>query len=139
MDYLLLALVAFAVGWKAGCAWMVTLFRQVLQDLGVTHDQLEKLMARGPSFNSEESSVTEEGDYPKVAIKIEQHGPVLYAFRKDNDQFLGQGDSKESLIERLGEKMQNVTLIIDEDDGASLIGGRYQFDCVTKEVKKTDS
>lgn len=139
MDYLLLALVAFAVGWKAGCVWMVTLFKHVLQELGVTHDQLEKLMDRGRVANSEESPTTEDGEYPKVAIKIEQHGLVLYAFRKEDDQFLGQGDSKESLIERLGEKMQNVTLVIDEEDGASLIGGRYRFDCVTKEVKKTDS
>lgn len=142
MDYIILTILAFAVGWKAGCVWMVALFKQVLQELGIKPEQLEKLMidhVENPKTNSSESSIDEERDYPTVAIKVEKHGEVLYAFDKTTDEFLGQGDTKESLIERLGTKFSNVTLTIAEDDGAEFVDGRYRFDIATKEIKQVDN
>jgi hypothetical protein len=38
----------------------------------------------------------------------------------------------------LGEKLVNVRLSISPEDGAEFIGGTYNFDIGTKELKKND-
>jgi hypothetical protein len=46
---------------------------------------------------------------------------VLYAYRKDNQQFLGQGTDREGLIDSISKRMTDVRLIIDSQDGADLL------------------
>ena len=82
----------------------------------------------------EEQQVEDEG-YERVQIKVEQVGAELYAYRKDDGLFLGQGSTKELLIERLADKLKDVRLMISKEDGADLLGkGKYTFDRDTKQI-----
>jgi hypothetical protein len=86
-------------------------FKQILEELKVTDKDLIKLRDQD-----------HEEDDAIVEIKLEQHQGQLYAFRKDNDQFLGQGSDREQLIERLKASFAGeTTVIVREEDGADLI------------------
>jgi hypothetical protein len=56
-----------------------------------------------------------------MEIKLEQHQGVIYAYRIDDGQFLGQGVDRDELIESLKKNLANVRLIIAEEHGAKLI------------------
>jgi hypothetical protein len=67
---------------------------------------------------------TEEGkasEFPNLEIKIEQHGELMFAYRKDSGLFLAQGKTRDELIAMISEKVSNVTLVIAEADGAALV------------------
>lgn len=85
-------------------------FRQILDDLNVSTQDLERL---NPD-DDQDSSIVE--------VKLEQHQGQIYAFRKDTDQFLGQGPDRESLVQRLQQEFSvGTTVVIREADGAELI------------------
>jgi hypothetical protein len=120
-------LIAFALGcWighKVSSYIMAMSFHQILKDLGVTDQQLRKL-AESSGLELAELSPKESEENPgltPIEIKIEQHQGVLYAYRLDNDQFLGQGPDREQLIEHLKKNLTDVRLIIAEENGAGLI------------------
>jgi hypothetical protein len=126
MELLIAVLIAFAFGWYAG-SWVTThllalSFRQILTDLGVKNEQLRKLATdvgvELPAVNEN----TADGDrLTPLEVTIEQHQGVLYAYRKDNKQFLGQGTDREGLIDSISKRMTDVRLIIDTADGADLL------------------
>ena len=121
------------VGYRVANAFMMIAFKKMAEEAGLTANDLKKFA----DHHAQELGINQdENGYDVVEIKVEQHGDALYVFRKDNDQFLGQGTDKEDLIRRLGEKLKNVRLVIDQDDGAELIGGSFNFDVTTKEIKK---
>lgn len=120
-------IIAFIVGCWLGSAvsraWMALSFREILRDLGVTEQQLRKLArdndidltTENPQNAAEESTLT------PMEIKIEEVQGMLYAYRLDNNQFLGQGIDRDQLIDRLKENLTNVRLIISEDNGSRLL------------------
>ena len=142
MEYASL-IICFIAGCFVGYRVSDRLHQSVMPDmfrrLGVTPEQLEQVMQDlKKEINQEEGS--EEDQFPRIEIRIEQHGEQLYAFRKDTDEFLGQGASKEALIERMGEKLRNVRLVISKEDGAGLIGSEsFNYDTGTKELKQGSS
>jgi hypothetical protein len=126
MELLIAVLIAFAFGWYAG-SWVTThllalSFRQILNDLGVKNEQLRKLAldvgVDVPDVN--ENTATGVTLVP-LEVTIEQHQGVLYAYRKDTKQFLGQGTDREGLIDSISKRMTDVRLIIDTADGADLL------------------
>jgi len=114
MDTIALVIFGFIVGYLMGKAvanWTNTLaFREILKDLGIKDSDIQKLR-ESPA----------DDDLDQLEVKIEQHQGQLYAFRLDNDQFLGQGSSREELIESLKGKLNNVRVIVSEEHGAKLI------------------
>lgn len=116
-------LIAFAVGFWAGKLvheWIfAAMLRRVMQDLNLSQEDLDKLIEEHTGESFEE--VDEQGLTVRD-IRIELHNDTLYAFAKDTDEFLGQGATKEALVERLAEKMVNVRLLISKEDGGELIG-----------------
>ena len=121
-------LIVFALGcwigsWVRG-TWMALSFREILKDLGVTEQQLRKL-AQDNNIKIDEDklkdTITGEITVTPMEIKIEQHGDMLYAYKLEDDQFLGQGTDREALIQRLTENLTNVRLIIAEENGAKLL------------------
>jgi hypothetical protein len=55
---------------------------------------------------------------------LEQHLGQLYAYRKDTEEFLGQGSDREQLINAIKARFtERTTVIIKEQDGAELIKG----------------
>jgi hypothetical protein len=91
-------------------------FREILKDLDVTQDQLERLRADIEGDDQGSKPTMED-----LEIRIEQHHGLLYAYRCDNDQFLGQGPDREALIQRLTESLTNVRVIVSKEHGADLI------------------
>ena len=124
MEYIDLVIV-FVLGWYIGskltAALHLRLFKLILEDLKISNADLIKVARRtGADFITPEQETmlkeAEEDDLERIEIKVEKHSETLYAFRKDNDQFLGQGTSREDLIAAMGQKMKNVRLIVVEGD-----------------------
>ena len=126
MEILIAVIIAFAFGWYAG-SWVTThllalSFRQILTDLGVKNSQLRQLAENVGVELPDVNANTLDGDQlVPLEITLEQHQGVLYAYRKDNQQFLGQGTDREGLIDSISKRMTDVRLIIDQTDGADLL------------------
>ena len=112
----------FGLGWfiasRITTALHLTSFSKILKELGVSNQQLRKLRDAADleldADDAEPETVCE--------IKIEQHGDQLYAYRKEDDHFLGQGTDRDSLIARISKEFSGqVRLIIREEDGAEHI------------------
>jgi hypothetical protein len=126
MELLIAIAIAFAAGWYVG-SWITTQllalsFKQILQDLGVKNEQLKKL-ARDVGVEVPEAAVSTAADSELTPLEIvlEQHQGVIYAYRKDNQQFLGQGTDQQGLVDSISKRMTDVRLIIDQADGADLL------------------
>ncbi len=102
---------------------MALSFREILRDLGVTEQQLRKLARNNDIDLPTENPRDSEGEptLTPMEIKIEEVQGMLYAYRLDNNQFLGQGVDRDQLIDRLKENLTNVRLIIAKEDGADLL------------------
>ena len=122
LDYLIVFFVGVWVGKKLHDLLFRAMMARAMKELGITEDDLVKLTEK--MTQSEDS---ENDGLDVIDIKVEQHNGALYAFRKDNDAFLGQGESREDLINRLAEKMKNVRLLISKEDGGELIGGNFHY------------
>ena len=92
-------------------------FMEILKDLGIKEDQLRDLARR----NGLPMPSIPDTELPTLEVRLEQHHGQIYAFRKDNDAFLGQGADREDLVKRLTENLSNVRVIISKEDGADLI------------------
>lgn len=117
----------FSVGWLIGAkvtqALLGRAFGEILKDLDINADHLKKLADRyGMKLAKIETDETTGEEQEVVEVKIEQHHGELYAFRKSDDKFLGQGANREELIERLKHEFSGtVKMIVREADGADLI------------------
>jgi hypothetical protein len=126
MELIIAIAIAFAAGWYVG-SWITTQllalsFKQILQDLGVKNEQLKKLARDVGVEVPDVNQNTADGDQlTPLEITLEQHQGVIYAYRKDNQQFLGQGTDREGLIASISKRMTDVRLIIDQADGADLL------------------
>ena len=126
MEILIVVLVAFVFGWYIG-SWVTThlmalSFRQILQDLGVKNSQLRQLAENaGIELPDVNASTLDGKELTPLEVTIEQHQGVLYAYRKDTKQFLGQGTDQAGLIDSIAKRMTDVRLIIDTADGADLL------------------
>jgi hypothetical protein len=123
MDNIIALIVVFALGWYIGSKvqfWLDQItFKHILEDLGVSNKQLIGLIHNEMSMTN---ASTEPGDnLERVEVSLERHQGVIYAYRKDNSQFLGQGTDQESLVSSITNRMQGVRLIINEADGADLL------------------
>lgn len=121
MEYLIVAVIAFWVGWKLSAGLQRMTFGHILKELGVKEGDLEKIKRRHMIIDDEEPAPEEEPYLEEIEVKIEQHQGQLYAFRLDNDQFIGQGATREDLVKRIAEQMSDVKLIIREENGAALM------------------
>ena len=125
MEYFIVGIVAFVVGWRLGMEVHARIFAKILEELGVTEEDLDGLLKNlNEDMGEEETASQEEIEeelLEEIPIKIEQHQGQLYAFRVDNDAFLGQGADRESLIKRLTETMNGVRLTVSEENGSRYI------------------
>jgi hypothetical protein len=122
----ILVVIAFALGWYIGSTVTTHLlalsFRQILNDLGIKNEQLRKLATDvGVDVPDVNADAQPENTLTPLEIVLEQHQGVIYAYRKDNKQFLGQGTDRQGLIDSISKRMTDVRLIIDQADGADLL------------------
>ncbi len=115
-------LIGLALGIYIG-RWIQRLIDQwamqsLLKDLGVSERELARVRDQ---LENNTDRATEEPQLEELAVKIEQHGDRLYAYRVDNDQFLGQGTDRESLLKSLTDNLTNVRITVKKEHGAEHI------------------
>ena len=116
--YIILALLAgIWIGWKAQEIMFSMTFSKMLEEAGVTDKDLGKFL----DHHKDHLDLDEESELPNLEVRLERMGDQIYAYRKDDDQFLAQGRDRAELIDRISKRIDNVKLIIAEDDGAGLI------------------
>jgi len=101
----------FVLGWVISHWYCIRTFGDILEYFGITVDDLENMKI-------EELLVKkgDESDETEVAITVETVNGQLYAYTKENPRFLAQGRNREELINALGEKLSDVTILISEGD-----------------------
>lgn len=121
IELFIAAAVGIFIGWQASKRVHLDGFRQLLRALGITEQQLRsamiKIQSDGWQLDEDEGST----DPTIVEVKLEQVGTEIYAYRKDNDQFLGQGCNPQGLIERLNQNLTPCRVIVAQEDGADLL------------------
>lgn len=122
MEMIILAVTAFVVGWILGglitTVKQAQAFKSILQDLGVTTEQLLALKRKIDKADEPAAEPREN----VVEITLEQHNDVIYAYRKSDSQFLAQGQDRDALIQHLNHTFANgARLIVREQDGAALV------------------
>lgn len=121
MDIILIILGSLALGFilgkAAADAYNQMVFREILKDLGVTEQQMRDLAEK----NGISVLKPTEPELPILEVRLEKIGSVIYAYRKSDDQFLGQGTDRDALVQRLTDNLNNVRVIISKEDGADLI------------------
>ena len=117
------AAIAGAIGFKAASLMYQAIFADMLEKLGVTEEQIRKLgKSLGEELGQDTSIFDEVAGKDTISIRIEKHNNTLYAYRKDTEEFLGQGTDKDELLDRLNTKFANgAHLIVTEEDGAKLV------------------
>ena len=126
ITYILCFIAGLWIGYRVNDIIMKVTFGKMLEEAGVTNKDLDKLIKHWKP-KMEAAGLETPDQMEEIEIKIEKHNDTLYAFRKDTDQFLGQGASKEDLIKALSYKFNNVRLLIDKNDGAEFIGGHFKL------------
>jgi hypothetical protein len=122
MDDTLLALLIFAagayLGYKVNELLMAHVFRKMLDDAGITTNQLNQFSDHWKAkLGTEDESVTLE----IVEVKIEKHNDQLFAFHVGSDEFIAQGRTKEDLLAAIEKRMTNVKLVISQEHGAEFV------------------
>ena len=129
MEIFLVIIVAFVFGWYIGnlvtTFTLAMSFKQILQDLGIKNEQLRQLARdAGVELPAVNQNTADGNTLTPLEITLEQHQGVIYAYRKSDQQFLGQGTDREGLIDSISKRMTDVRLIIDTEDGADLLQKR---------------
>ena len=123
IDLVILCIImALYIGFKAGEAWYLYTFRQILEDLNIKQRDLRKLAENKGVDLSEVPAEDDLGsDLPILEVRIEQHPEGLFAYRKVDDTFIAQGKDRDTLMENLVNNLTNVRVVVYKDDGADLI------------------
>lgn len=124
----LIAIVSFFIGYRVSSIWNHYIFRQILTDLKVSDKTLEEYVRRAENQLIEEGRISPDqattatsDNLPELDVRIEQHGDMLYAYRTDTNEFLGQGEDQASLIANMAGNIKNVKCMIREGNGLELI------------------
>lgn len=119
--------VGFAWGWRTASRMHLQGFSHILKSLNISNAELIRSLRKtaGPELIQQLDLLEQRGDDAStetvVEVKLEHHGGQIYAFRKDTDQFLGQGADRDSLIARLNLTMLPCRIVIAKEDGAELL------------------
>ncbi len=114
IEFIIIFMLGYWAGHKIATVFHVAAFKKILNELGVKEQDMRKLAQRVGLEDRLPPESPKESTLEEIHIKLEQHQGQIYAFRMDNDGFLGQGSDRDSLIQHLQQRMMNVRLIIDE-------------------------
>jgi len=118
--FLLGLILGYVLGSKIMALWMRISFRELMKDLDIKPEQLKAVMLR---HGIDPNVIEEEPAEPAktLEIRIEKHQGVLFAYRCDTEEFLGQGNDQEALITSIKNRIRDVRLVISEQNGAELL------------------
>jgi hypothetical protein len=90
MDYILIAVACWYLGWKARERTAMRKIEQFMQD------------------------VEEDEDNSRVLVFIEEHNDQMLVYREGDSKFLTQGKTKAEVVESLSKMFPNQTVTCDE-------------------------
>ena len=118
LEGLLIFILGVAIGGKLVSIWMRISFAELIKELDITPEQLRAVMIRN---GIDPASITAETPKAVLEIRVEQHQGVLFAYRTDTEEFLGQGANQDDLVKSIASRMRDVRLVISENNGAELL------------------
>jgi hypothetical protein len=123
MEYLILAVFSFYIGYKVAELVSVASFKKILEDLDVKEDQLRELVKKnGIELEDDSDSESAKDQRTVVEIKVEEVHGCLYAYEAVKDTFIAQGRDGDELVQRLLQALPvNTRIICDRDNGGDLI------------------
>ena len=121
IELIIVGLVGIFIGWTASKKVHLDGFRQLLRALKVTEEDLLRAMIKIQSREWQLEDPERTKDETVVDVKLEQVGTAIYAYRKSDNQFLGQGEDSQTLIERLNQNLTPCKVVVAQEDGADLL------------------
>ena len=121
IELIIVGLVGILIGWQASSRVHLDGFRQLLRALKITEQDLLRAMVKIQSKEWQLDDVEGATDSTVVDVKLEQVGTEIFAYRKSDNQFLGQGQDSQTLIERLNQNLTPCKVVVAQEDGADLL------------------
>ena len=101
-DIVLVAVVAFIIGSVyGGFRQNMRFIQKVSKDPQHMIDLLTKLKTELERVKEAEDAGADED---AIELRFEQHNGIYYCYRKDNEQFMGQGNDIETLIKQVNDR-----------------------------------
>jgi len=119
IEFIIVFALGWIIGWRINDALRTAAIRALLKELGVTEQDLRAAAARNGIMLADAPDTA--ADHTVVEVRLEQHEGQIYAYRKSDSTFLGQGSDTDSLIERLNQNLTPCRVLIDKEDGADLL------------------
>jgi hypothetical protein len=116
IETVLVVVVLMTLGFVLG-AWISSIFhrsimREFLKELGYdTEEKLRDLHDRLALKLTADNSAALDGK-PVIKIRLEQHQGVLFAYREDDQTFVGQGNTREALVASIMHRIRGCTIEI---------------------------
>ena len=95
MEYIIVFVIGFALGWYLQSVIMARAFHEILKDLEVPDEKILELAKRDGADVSE----YEEDAKTTIEVKVEQVGDRLMAYSAKDSAFIAQGADAAALIE----------------------------------------
>jgi len=121
IELIIVGLVGILIGWQASSRVHLDGFRQLLRALKITEEDLLRAMIKIQSREWQPDADEGSKDSTVVDVKLEQVGTEIFAYRKSDNQFLGQGQDSQGLIERLNQNLTPCKVVVAKEDGADLL------------------
>lgn len=120
IDFLIVCVIGFFIGWHTSKAWQIIAFKKLLEDLGITNVQLNDL-AKKLDMDVLDEKPEQESDLPILEVRVEKTDLGLFAYRKADSLYLARGQDREELMANLVNNLSNVRVIVAKEDGAEFI------------------
>jgi len=120
LELVIVFILGAVIGGRLTHDMMMSATKRLLQDLGIKERDLRRF-AEKQGITLPDTPQDAADELTVVEITLEQQGNQIFAYRKDDSTFLGQGHDKESLITAIAHRMKDVRLVIAEEDGADLL------------------
>ena len=118
LELVIVFALGWIIGWRINDALRTAAIKALLKELGVTDQDLRAAAARNGIILAD---APDTADTTVVEIRLEQEGNQIYAYRKSDSTFLGQGSDTDSLIERLNQNLTPCRVVVSKEDGADLL------------------
>ena len=116
IETVLVVVVLMSLGFIIG-AWISSIFyrsviREFLKELGYdTPEKLRELHDRIADRLTADNSAAVDGK-PVIKIRLEQHQGIIFAYREDDQTFIGQGNTREDLVASIMHRIRGCTIEI---------------------------
>jgi ferritin-like protein len=108
----ILLFLGFCVGIWISSAFHRTIMREFLKEFG--YDTPEKLRQLHDKIAQriEDDELEIATGKPVIKIRLEQHQGVIFAYREDDQTFIGQGNTREDLVASIMHRIRGCTIEI---------------------------